>query len=387
MSFDAATAGTAARAAGGDEIALLRQLVEIESPTFDAQASARIAELLEARFAQIGADVRLVASDAGTNLLAELPGEHEDSPLLLVGHTDTVWPVGTIESNVPWAEDGTRIAGPGVYDMKSGIVVMLTALARLRTEARRAVRVVLTCDEEVGSPTTQPLLRQLCAGASGVLGFESPHPDGALKMGRRGSSRVRLAVSGRSAHAGLDPELGVSAVDELVDQLIRVREITAAADPDSPVLCNVGMIRGGARTNVVPDRAVADIGLRFADPECERRVLDELRRLSPRRDGAAVDFELLSHRPTWRATVQDRALLATVAAAAGRVGQRVVGRPANGAGDTNLLGSLGIPTLDGFGPRGGGAHAESEHILVASLFERIELLGSVLTAAAPDQRA
>lgn len=379
---------------GAAEIELLRQLVEIESPSFDVAASDRIATMLEARFAELGASVRLIATDTGTNLVVDAAGAGQTdpgapdhgrftdgpaAPLLLVGHTDTVWPVGTIDSDVPWLEEGDRIAGPGVYDMKSGIVVMHAALSHLAARGHRPVRIVLTCDEEVGSPTTQSLLRELVAGAAGVLGFESPHADGALKVGRRGSSRIRITTHGRASHAALDPELGISAIDELVDQLMRVREITTADDLPAPVLCNVGMVEGGARTNVVPDRAAAEIGLRFVDPASEHRVVAELQGLTPVRNGARIDIDLLSHRPAWLPTDGDRSLFEGARAAAAGIGQRLEGRPASGAGDTNLLGSLGVPTLDGLGPRGGGAHAATEHIVVQSLFERIELLTAILS--------
>lgn len=367
---------------GSREIALLRELVHIETPSLDSTASARIAQLLEAVFVEVGADVRLHTTATGTDLVAEIPGSGE--PLLLVGHTDTVWPVGTIESRVPWVEDGERISGPGVYDMKSGIVVMLGALARLRDRPHRAVRIVLVSDEEVGSPISESLIREVSTGVAGAIGFESPHPDGALKVGRRGSSRVRLTVRGKPAHAGLDPELGVSAIDELVDQLMRIRALTRTRPSESPTLCNVGTVHGGGRTNVVPENATAEIGLRFAHAATEERVLSELRSLAPHRDGATIGFELLSHRPTWNVGEGDRTLLASVARLAAGVSQHLTGRPANGAGDTNLLGSLGIPTVDGFGPRGGGAHAENEHILTPSLFARIELLTAILSELPTD---
>ncbi|QMU97687.1 M20 family metallopeptidase [Microbacterium esteraromaticum] len=381
MSFTAATHSASSDGGDREAIALLRELVAIETPSFDAAASTRIAELLEARFREVGASVVLHRTEAGTDLVADVPGH--GAPLLLVGHTDTVWPVGTIETSVPWIEEGDRIRGPGVFDMKSGIVVMLHALAALRARPHRAVRVVLVSDEEVGSPLSQPLLREVCEGVAAAIGFESPHPDGALKVGRRGSSRVRIAVEGRSAHAGLDPELGVSAIDELVDQLLLLRDLTATGPSESPVLCNVGTLEGGGRTNVVPDRAAAEVGLRFADADAEDRVLAGLRGLAPRRAGAKIAVDLLSHRPTWRAGRRDHELLASVARLAAGIGQALGGRPANGAGDTNLLGSLGIPTLDGFGPRGAGAHATSEHILTPSLFKRIELLTTVLSEHAP----
>lgn len=364
-------------ASKSESVSLLRQLVEIESPSFDVSASTRIARELEAHFTARGARVRLVDTEAGTTVIAEVDGW--GAPLLLLGHTDTVWPVGTLSGPVPWIEHNGTISGPGVFDMKGGIVVMLLALSLIAGKAHRAIRIVLNCDEEVGSPTTTALLKELGHDASVALGFESPHPDGALKLGRRGSTRLRLTATGRAAHAALDPELGISAIDELVDQLLRVREIVSARDLPSPVLCNVGMIGGGERANVVPDSASAELGLRFIDSQTERRVLHELCNLTPIRPGAHMRAEILSTRAAWLASAGDTALFEGIRTAAITIGQDVGARPASGAGDANLLSSLGLPTIDGFGPRGGGAHASNEHIDVASLRERAELVAAVVT--------
>jgi glutamate carboxypeptidase len=179
------------------------------------------------------------------------------------------------------------------------------------------------------------------------------------------------------AHAALDPEFGVSAIDELVDQLLRIREFIAAPELQ-PVLCNVGTVTGGTRANVVPDAASAEIGLRFVDAESERRVLDWLFAREPVRAGATVTAVRLSHRPAWQPSTADEELLEQVRAAASATGKRIDARPAAGAGDTNLIGSLGTPTLDGFGPAGGGAHAVDEHVRIDSFGERIELLTALI---------
>lgn len=361
-------------------LSLLHDLTHIESPSLNKSASRRIAERIQAAFSPTRCNVTLVDTGAGTNIVAESPGT--EPPLVLVGHTDTVWEVGTIDSALPWSHTDDTITGPGVFDMKSGIVVMQQALERLAHTSHRRVRIVLTCDEEIGSPSTQALLREASADAVGALGFESPHPDGALKVGRRGSTRVRLGVRGRSAHAALDPMSGVSAIDELLDQLVRLRGIVTSPTLPSEVLCNVGTIVGGTLTNVVPEHASADIGLRFITPETEQEVLAAFQNLSPFREGAELSVELLSHRPAWEAGAHDLDLLAAVGSIADALEQRIDGRPAAGAGDANLLASFGVPTIDGFGPRGGGAHALSEHVRVSSLFERIDLLTALLGSPA-----
>jgi glutamate carboxypeptidase len=357
-------------------------MVEMETPSGDLGASARITEVLRSWWEEIGADVEVVETRWGQNLLIDIPGEGD--PVLLVGHSDTVWPVGTLAGDVPWSIDGDILRGPGAYDMKSGLLVMLAAATRIRSAARdggkhRAVRVVVVCDEEIGSSSTGALMLRAADGVSAVLGFESPHPDAALKVGRRGSTRVRLSVTGRAAHAALDPGSGISAIDELVDQLVRVRSIVSDPGLETEVLCNVGTVSGGGRANVVPAQAQAEIGLRFLDLPTETTVLNALKALTAVRPGAELDVEILSSRPAWAPSEADAALLADLRGAGAAVGQSVEGRPAAGAGDTNLLGSLGLPTADGLGPSGGGAHAVSEHLSITSLADRIDLLTAYLT--------
>lgn len=365
-----------ASALADDAQARLMAYARHETPTGDAPELDALADVLEERYRELGARTERVARETGDHLVARW-GDGDGSHVLLLGHHDTVWPRGTLETMPVAAADGV-LRGPGVYDMKGGLVVAETAFAVLRecgVAPARPVRLVVVADEEVGSPTARPLVEEHMAGAVAVLGLESPHPGGALKSARLGSTRVRIEVRGRSAHAALDPESGVSAVDELVDQLFAVREIMAA---EPTVLCNVGTVGGGGRTNVVPDQACADVGLRFTDTATQDRVLAALAGLTPVRAGAEVTVRTLTSRPAWSDTDDD--LLARVAAAGATVGQEVTGRPAAGGADTNTPGAAGIPTLDGFGPLGGGAHAPDERIELATLPERVALLASVLTS-------
>jgi glutamate carboxypeptidase len=369
--FSGAAAGLA-----DDAVARLVAYARHETPTGDAQALNALADVLEERYRELGAQTERVARESGDHLVARW-GDGDAPHVLLLGHHDTVWPRGTLDSMPVTEEDGV-LRGPGVYDMKGGLVVAELAFEVLRrcgTPPARPVRLVVVADEEVGSPTARPLVEAHMAGAVAVLGLESPHPGGALKSARLGSTRVRIEVEGRAAHAALDPESGVSAVDELVDQLFAVREIMAG---EPTVLCNVGTVGGGGRTNVVPDRAAADIGLRFTDVATQERVLAALGRLTPVRAGADVVVRTLTSRPAWSDPDDD--LLARVAEAGAAVGQEITGRPAAGGADTNIAGAAGIPTLDGFGPLGGGAHAPDERIETTSLPARAVLLASVLTA-------
>ncbi|MGC3992671.1 MAG: M20/M25/M40 family metallo-hydrolase [Propionicimonas sp.] len=385
--MELAAAGAAVRASLDPDalVADLVALVQRETPSHDAAASAGIAGHLAGLWQPFGA-VSAVEAPIGTHLVVAVPGtpgRQDAAPVVLLGHSDTVWPVGTLDGAVPLVVEDGVLRGPGSYDMKAGLVVMLAAVRALGELglAHRPLRVVIAADEEVGSGSASALVREQCAGAAAVLGFESPHPDGALKVGRLGSTRLRLRVTGRESHAALDPDGGVSAIDELVDQLVELRRSVAAVSARHPgqVLFNVGALSGGGRTNVVPGAAEALIGFRFGTSAAETEVLDAVSALSPLRVGAVLEAEVLSSRPAWQASDADAALLGRVSALAAEVGLEASGRPAAGAADTNTSGALGIPTLDGFGPRGGGAHAVTEHVLLDSLADRVVLLATVLT--------
>jgi glutamate carboxypeptidase len=357
----------------------LRTYALAESPSGDTAALAACADLIVRGHREIGGRTERVPGPTGDHLVTTwgpTGGDH----LMLLGHYDTVWPVGQL-AQMPYTDDGTRISGPGTYDMKGGLVVVeaaLRALASLDIPLARQVRAVVVADEEVGSPDGGRVVREHLAGARAVLGFEPPHRRGILKTGRMGSTRVRLDVTGREAHAALDPTRGVSAIDELLDQLAAIR---ALVPDDGTTLLNIGRIAGGTRTNVVAGRAEAEIGLRFTDLDVERAVLSKIRALAPVRPDATVSVQLLSNRPAWTAP-DPNPLLDTVLELAARLGQQLGGRPATGAGDTNFTGAAGVPTLDGFGPDGAGAHAAHESILVSSLVDRIALLATILASPA-----
>ncbi|WP_241975354.1 MULTISPECIES: M20/M25/M40 family metallo-hydrolase [unclassified Cryobacterium] len=371
-----------------------------ETPTGAGTAITALADALAGRYSGLGGTVVLHRTPEGPHVVADFPGRGSGvgaAPVLLIGHSDTVWPVGTLAGDVPWTSDGIRITGPGVYDMKSGLVVMEEALELLRALGDAGavdhvpVRIIVTADEEIGSPTSGALLLATADGCSAAIGFESPHPDGDLKVGRLGSTRLALAVSGVPAHAALDPEKGVSATEEIIDQLLRVRDIAARATiraeerPTAKVLYNLGSITAPGLANVVADDAVAVLGFRFSDPDIEGEVLDEIEALTPVRPRAQVAVTRLSYRPAWQPRAADQALAAVISGCDAGFGDGgsdrapLGARPAAGAADTNLLGASALGIVDGFGPRGGGAHARSEHIIVESLWERIRLLAEVLT--------
>ncbi|MFJ1702867.1 M20 family metallopeptidase [Kitasatospora sp. NPDC088346] len=378
------TLSSRARTLAGGVRRRCAELARMESPSGDAPRLDALAEELSAGFRATGADVRREPGPAGDHLVMEWPGRRPDLPhLLVVGHHDTVWPVGTL-ADWPVEESGGLLSGPGVLDMKAGLALVEGAfalLADLGQRPHRTVRLVVVADEEVGSPSGRVLVERHLRGAAAVLGLEPSHPDGRVKTARRGSSRVRLTVTGREAHAGNDAALGVSAVDELVDQLVAVRGL--ARQPGTEL--NAGRITGGTRANVVAGRAEAELGLRFATAEAQRNTLDTLQRLTALRPGARVRAEVISSRPAWPER-SGNLLLRHVRSLAAALGQQLDGAPAGGAGDTNAAGARGLPTLDGLGGVGAGAHARHEHIRVDQLGPRIALLATLLAVPLPRLR-
>jgi glutamate carboxypeptidase len=356
----------------------LAAYVSIETPSGDRAALDGLADRVASDLAIARASARIVPLPDGGLLVADLPGRGplaDAAPAVLLTHHDTSHPAGSLLGPVPMVRDGDWFRGPGVHDMKGGLVVAMAALELLRKIDHRPVRLLMVPDEEVGSPTSHTTLLAEAKNAAYVLGFEPPHPDGGLTTARRGSTRWRLETIGRKADAVTDPTSGVNAVSELVDQVLTLRQLLAR-HPD--VLANLGTISGGGRTNVVPDHAWADLGLRFADGAEEQQVLEELAALRPIRLGAHVVSTPLSRRPAWVPSAVNLPLFEKVRAVGLHLGLDLAGRPSPGAADTNLTGAAGIPSIDGLGPLGAGAHTSDERIDIRSVPVRVALTTMVL---------
>jgi len=360
----------------------LAHLVRLESPSGDVARLGALRDVLAGRLAELGAAVDLVPGEAGDHVRAAFPAagpgrEH----ILVVGHYDTVWEAGWLAGH-PFTVRGPVATGPGAADMKGAIVALELAFERLRSSGRalaQPVQVVLVADEEVSSPHGRDAVMAAAAGAAAVVGLEPPHPDGGLKTGRRGVARVRLECRGREAHAGLAVARGVSAIDELLDQLAALRD---TLPPAADLGWNIGRVSGGTRANVVAGRASAEIGLRFAAPQTERAALAAVRGLTPVRPGAEVTAQVLASRPPWPAAPVNRLAQHVIALAAG-LGEQLGARPAGGAGDTNFTGAAGLPTVDGLGPLGRGAHSPAESVRVDSILRRADLLAALFSTPLP----
>ncbi len=344
-------------------VELLHELVELESPTGETGA---MRDRMEAELRRLGASVERL----GEHLRAELAGE--GPPLLLLGHLDSVWDRGTLE-RMPWRVAEGRAYGPGVYDMKAGLVVLLEAVRR--AETRRALRIFLTADEEMGSRTGKPLLEEAAEGVAAALVVEPPTAEGDLKTARKGLGRFQLRVRGRAAHAGTNLIDGASAIEELSHQILRLHALT---DHERGTSVNVGRVSGGTRENVVAAYAEAHVDVRvarFADRERLEQVLDSL---EPVIEGTTLELGGGWTRPPLEPSPGSALLFVQAREHGLALGLDLHEASAGGGSDGNLVGALGVPVLDGLGAQGGGAHAEDEHVLVESLPVRAELLARIL---------
>jgi glutamate carboxypeptidase len=351
-------------------LADLEELVRCESPSADAAALARSADAVDALGRRLlGAPAERIVRDGRPHLrwtFGEGPRR-----VLLLGHHDTVWPLGTLD-RLPWTLRDGVVRGPGCFDMKAGLVQMFYALAAL--EARDGVTVLVTADEEVGSPSSEPLIADAARGCAAALVLEASAPGGALKTARKGVSRYELTVRGRAAHAGLEPERGVNATVEIAHQ---VPVIAGLADGDTTVTPT--LLTGGSSANTVPDRATLAVDVRMFDPGEQRRVDAALRGLRPRLPGAALELTAGPRRPPLPASASAGlfALARRVAADLG-LGD-LAGVAVGGGSDGNLAAAVGTPTLDGLGAVGGGAHADEEHVVAGELPRRAALLANLVT--------
>lgn len=372
------------RAFIGDEsltrlLARLRAWVELESPTGDEVRATRLATEIAAALTAVGAVVEEIPAPGwGVHLRARVAGADPTlDPLFILGHLDTVHPVGTLEY-LPCRIDGGRMTGPGVYDMKAGLAVLVEALHLLREgggSPRRPVVVLITCDEEVGSGTSRGLIEETAQGTAATLVLEPPLRGGAAKTARKGVGAYTLRVEGRAAHAGVEPERGISAIRELAAQIER---INALAAPELGTTINFGIISGGTAGNVVPAEAEVEIDIRFATSAEGERLDAELRALEPVLPGAVLVLEGGINRPPLERSAGVVALYEQARTFAAELGFELKEGATGGGSDGCFTAALGIPTLDGLGVDGGGAHSNDEHILIADLAPRVALLQRML---------
>ncbi len=363
----------------------VRTYVEHETPSDDVPLLARglayLEQWLDDRLGPPVTRVEHPSASYGDVVVLDYPGAGGDAVTLLC-HYDTVWSAGTLD-DWPVSLDGDTITGPGVFDMKAGLVQAVWALRALDAlhVPRPPVRLVLTGDEEIGSPFSRPVIEDACTDTSAVLVFEAS-ADGALKTQRSGVGLFGVSVDGVESHAGLDPRAGVSAVDEIARV---VRTLHDVADLDRGTSVNVGVLSGGTRPNVIAGRASASIDVRVTSVEEQQRVDRAMDALTPHHESASLSVTGGWNRPVMARTPGVAALYDLARAAAAQIGVDLGEKAVGGASDGNFAAALGIPVLDGLGAVGAGAHARHEHATVSGMLERTAVAASVLAAFARDE--
>jgi glutamate carboxypeptidase len=364
-------------------VSLLRDLVEIESPSTDATAVAALALRLSHELSAIGLRTeRLPVHGAGPILRAHSPavdgaleGAPVTRPVMLLGHLDTVWPIGTLAAR-PVRLDGDLLLGPGCYDMKAGLVVAVWALKALADRGPLPpCTVFFTPLEEVDCEPYRALMETEMRTCRAVLGFEPAWPGGAVKTSRKGSGSFLLRAHGRAAHAGADPGRGKNAVIELCRKAL---EISAMSLPDRGLTLNVGVIRGGIRPNVIPDLAEIEVDLRYRDPADGHRAEAALRALRPSDPGISLELEGGLHYPPLVRGPHVIAVYEAAKAVAREMGMDLEEVSSGGASEASFAAALGVPTLDGLGGDGDGAHAEDENVVLSSLPDRVALVAGLI---------
>jgi glutamate carboxypeptidase len=360
-----------------DMLALLKQLVETESPSHYKAGVDRVGALVAEECRRQGAVVKLYPQATLGDLVEAQWGEGQNG-ILLLAHMDTVHPVGMLE-RMPYRETDGRILGPGTEDMKGGIVIELTALAALKETNQlpaRSVTALFTSDEEIGSPASRPVIEMLARQSSLVLVLEPAMPDGAIKTWRKGVGDFVVTVHGRAAHAGSGHQMGRNAIEELARQILTIQKLT---DYELGTTLNVGVVRGGTATNVVPEEASAEVDLRVMQPGETERIMATLHDLKPTLDGTTIEVSGELNRPPMPFDEVMKTTFEKARTLAAEVGLEIKASGTGGASDANFIAPLGIPILDGMGAVGDYEHSEREFIFKDSLPERAKLLATILS--------
>src|SRR5579871_3494928 len=360
----------------------IREFVEIESPSDNKPASDRLGALLATRFEAVGGRLAIHrAEEYADNIQVDFPGHDGSKPVLLLGHFDTVYPLGTLASMPCQLTDG-RLHGPGVLDMKSGIGLMLSAIEALKdwhNGLPRPVTVLLVSDEEVGSNSSRQITESLARKSAAVLVLEpAAGTRGAVKTARKGVGDYTLTIKGVAAHAGLDPGKGHSAILELARQIAVISKFN---DLRHGISVNPGVIHGGTRTNVVAAEAVAEIDVRIKQAKQAPGLDRKLRALKPHDKRCKLEVEGGVNRLPMERNEGVVALFKKAEALAKDVGWKLEEAAVGGGSDGNFTAGIGIPTLDGMGAVGEGAHAIHEYIIVPELPRRALLLAGMIERA------
>lgn len=361
---------------------LLGQFVRAESPSFDKAAVNRFGKMVAAEWRRRGATVKLVRQrERGDHVRAEWnpPGTRAKGQILVLGHLDTVYEIGTL-ARMPFRVSRGRAYGPGAFDMKGGLVIALFALDAMKAtgaEPQKRIVFLWTSDEEIGSGTSRAAIEREARRSDAVLVLEPASGlDGCVKTGRKGVGEIEIAATGRAAHAGLNPEDGINAIEEIALQIPRFSRWDR---PSRGITVNAGVIEGGTRVNVIPEKAQVLVDVRAAHAEDMRVLERKFRALRPILRGAKLEIRGGFNRPPLERK-NTAALFAKARALAQEMGVTLGEAYVGGGSDGNFTAALGVLTLDGLGAVGGGAHSPNENVVIGKFAERAALLAGLFAA-------
>lgn len=360
-----------------DILGTLKHMVEMESFTSDKASTDALGGYIKRRLEEAEAQVRIVPqSGVGDHLVADV-GEGDQQTLILC-HMDTVWPTGTIKER-PFRVEGGSAYGPGILDMKAGIAITLHALEALNAhnvQPQQRVRIIINSDEEVGSSSSRQLIEDEAKKSAQVFCLEpGAGTEGALKTGRKGVGMFQVKVTGIAAHAGNEPEKGISAIEEMSHQVLRLHSLTDLARGTT---VNVGVVQGGAVRNQIAAFAEAMVDLRVTTMQEAERVENEILNCTPVLSGASVEVTGGLNRPPMERTETTAMLVNAIRQFADPLGINLTEAQVGGGSDAQFAAAAGIPVLDGLGGVGEGPHADHEYIIVSELPRRVALLASIL---------
>lgn len=360
-------------------VELTTTLANIETPSTHKEHVDQLGTHIARDFTDLGAHVeRIPRAAAGDLLLAKWNTDRPGRPILFVLHMDTVWPLGTLAAR-PVHVEGDKLIGPGTYDMKASIALVLTVIRTLREHNQlpeRPIWAFVNSDEETGSVHSQAFIEETARQCGLALVMEFAAKNEGLKTWRKGLAHYSLRVGGRSSHAGNAPEKGINAVVEAAHQTLHISELAA---PDHGTSVSVTVLNGGGAVNVIPDSATVRVDVRFSVRSEADRIAKAMQSLTPALHGATLALEVDSYRGPME---HDATMVRTFAQArqiAAKYGLDLTEDGSGGGSDGNFTAAIGVPTLDGLGAHGDGAHAVHEHVLIPSLARRATLLSALLT--------
>jgi glutamate carboxypeptidase len=360
-------------------LAELRAWVEIETPSRDAARVNTLVDRVEVRARAAGLSVLRTPGTLGFGdiLSVSTTGAATGGQVLVLAHLDTVHPAGTLDRDLSWREEGDRIYGPGIYDMKSGALMALEALILASGRAAKplAVEIMFMPDEEVGSRSSRPAIEAAAAGASHVLVVEPARDGGEIVVARKGVGMIDIVIRGRSSHAGTRPLDGRSAIREAAKIVLALEALN---DAGRGITVTVGTIQGGTTRNVVPAECSLEVDLRLPDAAAAAEILAAVKALRPSDPDIVLTVTGGLNRPPFTQSEASRDLFDRAARLAEPLGLTLVGQTTGGGSDGNFTAALGVPTLDGLGADGAGAHTLQEYILADSVAVRTALLANLM---------